>query len=262
MRVLRGELIITLLAAGGLLSGFGAGSAAANPAAGKVRAGNKYYAAGKYDQALSSYGEAQQENPAAPEIYFNIGDVQYRKKDYPKAASLFEKSGRDRNHLLKSQAYYNLGNTHFKAGDLAKALAAYKKSIELNPKDRDAKFNYELTRMRQKKEQEKKKQQQKKQQQKKQQKKKQTENKKPPKEEKQPRPKPSPGEKQKQEKQQPKPQPSGSPRQTPASQPQPQKMTEKDVNRLLNALQNQEESRRQKVKRQEQHSQPEVLKDW
>ena len=254
MRAVRGEIIITAAAAVGLLFWLGAGSGTANPAAGKVKEGNKYYAAGKYDQALTSYGKAQQENPAAPEIYFNIGDVQYRKKDYPKAASLFQKSGRDRNRLLKSQAYYNLGNTYFKAKDLAKALAAYKKSIELNPKDRDAKFNYELTRLKQKKQQQKPKQQQKQQQKKKQpQKKKQK--KEPP-----PKPKPSPGEKQKQ--QQLKPPPSGSPRQTPAPQPQPQEMTKKDVNRLLNALQNQEENKRQEVKRREKSSQPEVLKDW
>lgn len=244
MRVVRGQIILMASLAAALFFCFQSGSARANPAARKVRKGNKLYAEKKYDQALASYGEAQQENPTAPEIYFNIGNVQYRKKDYPKAASLFEKSGRDRNRLLKSKAYYNMGNTYFKAEDLAKALAAYKKSIEFNPKDRDAKFNYELTRLRQQ-------QQQKQQQQKK------KEKKPPP-----PKPKPSPGEKQQQEKQQPEPRPSGSPRQTPAPRPQPQKLSKEDVDRLLNALQNQEENRRQEIKRRETSSAPEVLKDW
>jgi hypothetical protein len=58
MRVIPGEVIFAAALAGALYSGFPAAPVRANPGAGRVKEGNRYYAAGKYEQALSSYGAA------------------------------------------------------------------------------------------------------------------------------------------------------------------------------------------------------------
>ena len=48
------------------------------------------------------------------------------------------------NNLIKSKAYYNLGNTSYKINKKEEAIAYYRKALELNPNDKDAKYNYEL----------------------------------------------------------------------------------------------------------------------
>ncbi|MCZ6821011.1 MAG: tetratricopeptide repeat protein [Calditrichaeota bacterium] len=47
---------------------------------------------------------------------------------------------------LQAQSYYNLGNTHFRMGKLPVSILYYKKAIKLNPKDEDAKYNLEYVR--------------------------------------------------------------------------------------------------------------------
>ena len=46
--------------------------------------------------------------------------------------------------MIKSKAYYNLGNTSYKINKKEEAIAYYRKALELNPNDKDAKYNYEL----------------------------------------------------------------------------------------------------------------------
>ncbi|MCI0597411.1 MAG: tetratricopeptide repeat protein, partial [candidate division Zixibacteria bacterium] len=41
-------------------------------------------------------------------------------------------------------AHYNIGNGLFGAGKFAEAAGAFKKALEINPNDRDAKYNLEL----------------------------------------------------------------------------------------------------------------------
>jgi Ca-activated chloride channel family protein len=48
--------------------------------------------------------------------------------------------------MRKSAVYYNLGNTLFQSGRIEESLAFYKKALEYNPRDFDAKYNYELAR--------------------------------------------------------------------------------------------------------------------
>lgn len=216
---------------------------AANRAARLVKEGNQLFDEEKYDQALSKYNEAQQELPDSPRIYFNLGDVYYRQSEYGKADSLFSKTKESKDLQLKADAFYNQGNARYREGKLKEALAAYKKSIEMNARDMDAKFNYELTRLKLEEEEQKKKEQKEQKEQKE-----ESEDKKEEKEQKEEEPRPSPVEEEPQE-QQPKEQ-------------QEKEMSQEDVERLLDSLLSEEEDQREIMMRREKGETPEVSKDW
>ena len=80
-----------------------------------------------------------------PEVHFNSGYSAYSNKNFEKAKKDFELASQTDSENLKSMSYYNLGNTLHSKGELEKSLLAFRKAIELNPKDLDSKFNYELT---------------------------------------------------------------------------------------------------------------------
>ncbi len=150
-----------------------------------VQEGNRLLEQGKYDEAIEKYEAASVDAPENPEIYFNKGNAYYRKGDFAKAKSLFEKAALKTKILdLEAKAKYNLGNCSFREGerqkdsDLQKALGEfqssvrfYQEALKLDPKLEDAAHNIEVARLvmkdildKLKKEQEKQKKEQKKQQ--------------------------------------------------------------------------------------------------
>ena len=281
-----GSLTVILLA----LLNLGLGDSAAD----RVGEGNRLYREGKYDQALKSYSQAQLEKPESAPIFFNIGDVHYRKEEMEKAGSLFQKALESTDPGVSARAAYNLGNTLYRKGDLEGALKAYKDSIRLDSSDLDAKYNYELARKKlkeqqqQKQQQQDQKQQQKDQQQEKQEKeekedeqqdnKKEEEKKKEDGEKKESDKKDESKEREKQEKEKKKNEERKEDRQSQQPQPQPspkedeqggtaaagqeEKMDPEDMERLLNAIRAEEEQQREMMLKERQGKTPEVLKDW
>ncbi len=112
----------------------------------RVTEGNKLYAEEKYDEANNKYRDALIENPESPIVNFNIGDVQYKKRNFEEAIKSFEKSTFSDDISLQSKTYYNIGNTLYKMAKLPESILAYKKALELNPEDEDAKYNLEYVR--------------------------------------------------------------------------------------------------------------------
>ena len=112
----------------------------------KVADGNKLYAEEKYDEANNKYRDALIDSPESPIINFNIGDVQYKKRNFEEAVKSYEKSTFSDEIKVQSGSYYNLGNTFYKMGKLPESILAYKKALELNPEDEDAKYNLEYVR--------------------------------------------------------------------------------------------------------------------
>lgn len=118
---------------------------------------NRLYKAGKYDAALKLYDEALISNPDSPILHFNLGSANFKKGDYEKAVSWFEKAALSGGTQLEAKANYNIGNAKYKLGKrkentnlsatvklLGEALDYYKRAIEVNNKGKDAKINYEL----------------------------------------------------------------------------------------------------------------------
>ena len=112
----------------------------------KVKKGNEYFAQGKYEEALAAYQDALLDDPLNEIALFDQGDAYYKMKKYKEAIEAFQKVVGSKNLTLSSKAFYNIGNAYFQQNKLKEAIESYKKALELNPNDRDAKYNLELAR--------------------------------------------------------------------------------------------------------------------
>ncbi len=137
-----------------LSMGVSAGSASVKE---DVKKGNLVYNNAQYDEALKIYEDALVKDPDSQIVNFNIGDALYKKGSYENAISSFNKAIASGDPGIISGADYNIGNAQYKLGlsaesaDIDKskecyetALKYYKRSIDLDPDDKEAKFNYEF----------------------------------------------------------------------------------------------------------------------
>jgi Ca-activated chloride channel family protein len=110
---------------------------------GSLRAANKTYDDGNYEDALEQYGEASGRRPADPRPVFNAGDALYRLDRDTDAAGAFDSvaARRDAPAPLRAAALYNMGNARYRNGDYAGAADAYRGALSLNPGDEDARKN-------------------------------------------------------------------------------------------------------------------------
>ncbi|HQJ16203.1 MAG TPA: tetratricopeptide repeat protein, partial [Candidatus Omnitrophota bacterium] len=122
-----------------------------------VRKGNALYKQQKYGDALKLYDKALEKQPDSSIIHFNKGASQFKAEDFEAAIGSFEKASATQDRSLEAKANYNLANSKYKLGQsrkesdlasavslLGEALERYRRAIELDPKDNDAKLNYEL----------------------------------------------------------------------------------------------------------------------
>lgn len=155
-------------------------------------AGLQAFAASNYPAASHAFLAAAAAAPAAKldpaAAYFNAGLAAYAGGDLKAAADSFARAASGSDLALQSQAYYNRGNALFhQAGgpaglmqtgaaplpamstqelagaesSVGEAIQMYENAIALNPKDVDAKANYELAVLKQQQLQQQKQQQQK-----------------------------------------------------------------------------------------------------
>jgi tetratricopeptide (TPR) repeat protein len=108
-----------------------------------INKGNKLYKQSDYDGALKQYRDAQISSPDSSVVHFDLGDALYKTNSLDDAQTEFNKALASKNPIVRSKAYYNLGNNAFKNQKNDEAIDYYKKSLMLNPKDEDAKYNLE-----------------------------------------------------------------------------------------------------------------------
>ncbi|MBP6687034.1 MAG: tetratricopeptide repeat protein [Lacibacter sp.] len=192
---------------------------------GEVMKGNRFYKEGKYDKAKEAYEKAlsKKENLIAR---YNLGNTFYKKENTDDAVQSFDGVINATNDSeLKTKALYNKGVLLHKGNRLTEAIDAYKQALRLNPDDEEVRKNLQMA-LQQKKQQEPKQEQ----------KKEQKEQKK----------------KEEKKKEEPKPE-----------QPKPQKskLTKKQVEQYLKALEQKERELQEKVRKKTgAPNQPE--KDW
>ena len=129
----------------------------ASSAAQEVKEGNSLYEQEKYDDALEKYSSAQTELPESDIVNFNIGTAMYKKGQYNEAFDAFTRALNTEDREIEEKAIFNMANSKYQLGiqqtetDLNSAvplyresLDYYKRAIELNEKDKDAKYNHEL----------------------------------------------------------------------------------------------------------------------
>ncbi len=126
-------------------------------AAGGVKEGNRLFKEEKLDEAIEKYSQAREESPDSDIVNFNLGTAQYKKGQYQEAINSFTNALQTDDKKLEAKATYNLANSKYKMGSLQtdsnlngaaslyrEALDYYKRSIELNGKDKDARYNHEI----------------------------------------------------------------------------------------------------------------------
>jgi hypothetical protein len=135
--------------------------------------GNRLYDTGKYEEAVTAYGEGLSDHPASDRLRFNLAAAQFKAGHVIDAATTLEKlvpgagsaSADDTSiatlareaSALEGAAAYNLGNARYRQGreieerDPGGAVAlyeaslrAYKRAMARDPEDQDPKFNHEL----------------------------------------------------------------------------------------------------------------------
>ena len=108
--------------------------------------GHEAYAAGRYDDALASYRDADALATDAPEPPYNIGNTLHRLERYEEAtvASTAALSTAV-DPVLLAHAAYALGSHAFRRDDLEAAREAWISVLLRDPSDLDAKHNLELT---------------------------------------------------------------------------------------------------------------------
>ena len=122
-----------------------------------VRKANRQYERGDYDSSIDNYSRALQHDPQSFEAKFNTANVQFRKafvdsmqmdvKMLEKAEKTLRKLAQDstRTDIERADVAYNLGNSLFAQQKFKEALTCYRDAMRLNPEDREAKYNYALT---------------------------------------------------------------------------------------------------------------------
>ena len=106
--------------------------------------GINYYQNREFDEARNYYERLIRERGNNPQAQFGRGSSSFQQGDMETAEQAFKQSLKSSDLDLRSKALYNLGNTFYQNKKTEEALAYYRKALELNPNDKEAKYNYEL----------------------------------------------------------------------------------------------------------------------
>lgn len=109
----------------------------------EVRAGNRQFKKGNWQNAEIEYRKAQVKDTSSFAANYNLAGALYREGNYDEAGKSLERL-KDVAPMSANSAdyYYNLGNIAVQKKDWKAAVGAYKQSLLRNPGDLDAKENY------------------------------------------------------------------------------------------------------------------------
>ena len=109
-----------------------------------IRQGNKLYEEGKFKEAEIDYRKALEKKPLSVKSSYNLGNSLYRQENYEEAMRNFSDAGRmmkESDTENRAASMHNLGNALLKAEKLEESIEAYKQALRLNPKDEDTRYN-------------------------------------------------------------------------------------------------------------------------
>lgn len=107
-----------------------------------IKEGNKLYEAKKYKEAGNAYTEALKKEPNNTTGMFNLGNSLYQQKQYESARKMMDATAKNiKPKEGKAAVNYNVGNSYMAEQKWEDAIDAYKKALRNNPQDADAKYN-------------------------------------------------------------------------------------------------------------------------
>jgi Ca-activated chloride channel family protein len=112
----------------------------------KMKKAEESYDQEAYAEALEGFLDAQVERPNDPPLKYNIGNAQYRMRNFREAEDAYRGVAAGGDPEQKQKAFYNLGNTAYRQGKLEEAVGYYRQALDLEPEDEDARYNLEFVR--------------------------------------------------------------------------------------------------------------------
>ncbi len=107
-----------------------------------IHQGNQLYDQKKFKEAEADYRKAIEKKNQDLAGNFNLGDALYKQKKFDNAAKNFtDIVSTATNPLVKARAYHNLGNSMLETKKYKESIDAYKKSLLNNPKDDATRYN-------------------------------------------------------------------------------------------------------------------------
>ena len=126
-----------------------------------VRQGNALYDAGSFGAAARQYAAAAQVLPDAAAVHFNLGNALFKQQRFDDAVEHYARAlttAAPGPAGLEGRLKYNLGNVAYQRAlqalpdaqqalpHLQAAMTYYRDSLEVDPQQRDARYNLELAR--------------------------------------------------------------------------------------------------------------------
>jgi len=106
---------------------------------------NEMFGRGEFAEALTAYQELLADRPDIPELSYNAGNTLHRLLEYERAITETQRALPPTDARLGADTYFALGNHLLAMQRLEEAYVAYRNALLLQPADRDAKHNLELT---------------------------------------------------------------------------------------------------------------------
>jgi Ca-activated chloride channel homolog len=107
-----------------------------------IRQGYKSYMDGKYNEAEVDFRKAEEIDRESFTAKYNTSTALYQQEKIEESAKRFEELlAETTNDKDEAKLYHNLGNTFMETDKLKEGIDAYKKSLRLNPKDEDTRYN-------------------------------------------------------------------------------------------------------------------------
>lgn len=107
-----------------------------------IRQGNDNFKDKKYQEAEINYRKALEAKPGSEKANYNLAGSLYKQQKFDEASNIYQSlAGNETNQKKLANNYHNLGNSLVKAKKYQEAADAYKKSLKLNPKDDETRYN-------------------------------------------------------------------------------------------------------------------------
>jgi Ca-activated chloride channel family protein len=107
-----------------------------------IRQGNKQYKEEVFDESEILYRKALEKEQQSYSGEFNLGDAMYKQEKFEDATRSFHKLAENQTDPIKlGELYHNMGNSFLKANQLEASIEAYKQALRNNPADDETRHN-------------------------------------------------------------------------------------------------------------------------